>query len=94
TQWIGWDAVEKKVRSWTFYSRGGFGEAVWTRDGDTWTLKVAAQTGDGRKVSATNVVTKKDDDHLTWQMTELTVDGESRPAPEPVRMKRVTPAQP
>jgi uncharacterized protein (TIGR02246 family) len=94
TQWIGWDAVDKQVRSWSFYSRGGFGEAAWTKNGNTWTLKTTARTADGKKASATNVVTKTDDDHLTWQVTSLTVDGQSLPDPRPVKMKRVQPAQP
>lgn len=94
TQWIGWDAIEKQVRSWSFYSGGGFGEAVWTRDGDKWLLKTTARTAQGKKVSATNVLTKTDDDHVTLQMTKLTVDGNSLPDPKPVKMKRVKPVQP
>jgi uncharacterized protein (TIGR02246 family) len=94
TQWIGWDAVDKKVRSWSFYSGGGFGEAVWTKEGSKWTLKTTARTADGRNVSATNVVTKTDDDHMTWQVTKLTVDGKSVPDSKPVKMKRVKPPQP
>jgi uncharacterized protein (TIGR02246 family) len=94
TQWIGWDAIDKQVRSWSFYSRGGFGEATWTKDGDKWVLTTTARTADGKKVSATNIVTKTDDDHVTWQMTRLTVDGESLPDPKPVKMKRVKPPQP
>jgi uncharacterized protein (TIGR02246 family) len=94
TQWIGWDAVDKRIRSWSFYSRGGFGEAVWAKDGNQWTLQTTARTADGKKVSAVNVLTKADDDHLTLQMTRLTVDGESLPDLKPVKMKRVKPAQP
>jgi uncharacterized protein (TIGR02246 family) len=94
TQWIGWDPVAKRARSWSFYSGGGFGEAVWTKDGDKWVIKTTAQTRDGKKASATNIVTKTDDDHMTWQVTTLTVDGESKPEPKPVKMKRVKPAQP
>jgi uncharacterized protein (TIGR02246 family) len=94
TQWIGWDAISKKIRSWSFYSGGGFGEAVWTKDGNTWSIRTTAQTGDGKKASATNIVTKTDDDHMTWQMTRLPVDGESMPDPKPVKMKRVKPGQP
>jgi uncharacterized protein (TIGR02246 family) len=89
TQWIGWDAVEKQVRSWSFYSGGGFGEATWTKEGNTWAVKTTAKTADGKKVSATNIVTKTDDDHLTWQMTKLTVDGQVLPDPKPVKLKRV-----
>jgi uncharacterized protein (TIGR02246 family) len=94
TQWIGWDAVDKQVRSWSFYSRGGFGEATWTKEGNKWMLKTTARTGDGKKVSATNIMTKTDDDHMTWQMTRLTVEGESLPDLKPVKMKRDKPAQP
>jgi len=89
TQWIAWDAIDKQIRSWSFYSGGGFGEAVWSRDGNKWSIKTTARTADGRKVSATNVVTKTDNDHMTWQMTRLTVDGKTLPDPKPVKMKRV-----
>jgi uncharacterized protein (TIGR02246 family) len=93
TMWIGWDAVDKGVRSWSFYSRGGFAEATWTKDGDKWTIRTAARMADGKKVSTTNIVTKTDDDHMTWQMTNLTVNGESRPDSKPVKLKRVRPGQ-
>jgi uncharacterized protein (TIGR02246 family) len=84
TQWIGWDAVDKQIRSWSFYSGGGFGEGAWSKDGNKWTIKV----------TATNLVTKTDNDHLTWQVTRLTVDGETLPDLKPVKMKRVKEAQP
>lgn len=89
TQWIGWDAAEKRIRSWSFYSGGGFGEAAWTRDGNTWTIKTTARTGDGKTVAVTNVLTRVDDDHATWQATSLTVDGKPLPATPAVKLKRV-----
>ena len=89
TQWIAWDAIDKQIRSFSFYSGGGFGEAVWSKDDNKWSVKTTARTADGKKVSATNVVTKTDNDHVTWQMTKLTVDGKSLPDPKPVKMKRV-----
>jgi uncharacterized protein (TIGR02246 family) len=88
TQWIGWDAIDKQIRSWSFYSGGGFGEAVWTQSGGAWKVKTSARTSDGKKITATNVITKKDNDHLTWQMTDLVVDGKSMPDPDPVKMVR------
>jgi hypothetical protein len=94
TQWIGWDAVDKQIRSWSFYSGGGFGEGVWTKDGNKWSIKITARTAAGKKVTATNVVTKTDNDHLTWQVTKLTVDGETLPDLKPVKMKRVKQATP
>jgi uncharacterized protein (TIGR02246 family) len=94
TQWITWDAVDKKIRSYSFYSGGGVGEAVWTKNGDTWVMKVTAKTAAGKRASATNLLIKVDDDHSTWQITQLTVDGQPMPDPKPVKMKRVKPPQP
>jgi uncharacterized protein (TIGR02246 family) len=89
TQWITWDAVDKQIRSYSFYSGGGVGEAAWTHDGNTWTLKVTAKMSSGKKATATNIVTKTDNDHMTWQVTKLTVDGQTIPDPKPVKLKRV-----
>src|SRR5262249_16135115 len=36
TQRIGWDPLTKHIRSWVFDSEGGYGESVWTRNGDAW----------------------------------------------------------
>ncbi|MDB5309811.1 MAG: hypothetical protein JWO38_4013 [Gemmataceae bacterium] len=94
TQWIGWDAIDKQIKSWSFYSGGGTGQAVWKRDGDTWLLSTTARTADGRTVSGVNVLTKVGDDRATWQLTKLTVDGEAKPDPQPLKLKRVKPAQP
>src|SRR5205085_398358 len=66
TRWIGWDAVDKQVRSWSFYSGGGIGEAVWTKEGRKWVIKTTARTAAGKRVSVTNVLTRVDDDHATW----------------------------
>ena len=93
TQWIGWDAVDKQIRSWSFYSGGGAGQASWSKGSDKWMLTTTARTADGRKVSGTNVLTKVDADHATWQMTKLTVDGEVKPEPQLLKLKRVQPAK-
>jgi uncharacterized protein (TIGR02246 family) len=89
TQWIVWDAVDKQIRSWSFYSGGGFGEAVWTKEGDKWLVKTKARSAAGQKLSATNIITKVDNDHATWQITGLTVDGKKLPDPAPQKLKRV-----
>jgi len=94
TQWITWDAVDKQIKSYSFYSRGGVGEATWTKEGDSWVSKVTAKTAAGKKVSATNTLTKTDADHVTWTMSNLMVDGKELPAPPPSKMKRVKPASP
>jgi uncharacterized protein (TIGR02246 family) len=95
TQWIGWDAIDKQIRSWSFYSGGGFGEAVWAKEGDNkWVIKTTARTRDGKKVSATNVLTRVDADHATWQVAKVSVDGKPMPGTAPLKMKRVKPDRP
>ena len=39
TEVIGWDPADKRVRSWTFDSKGGFAEGVWSFKGGRWQLQ-------------------------------------------------------
>jgi uncharacterized protein (TIGR02246 family) len=89
TQWIAWDAAAKNIRSWAFDSNGGVSEATWTVDGNKYTIKSTTTTPTGKKVSATHIVTKVDNDHLTWQSVKRSVDGKEIPDTEVVKMKRV-----
>jgi hypothetical protein len=73
---------------------GGFGEATWTKEGDKWTVKTTARLANGKKASATNILIRIDNDHATWQITRLTVDGETMPDQPPVKLKRVKDDQP
>jgi uncharacterized protein (TIGR02246 family) len=89
TQWIGWDAAGKQVRSWAFDASGGFGEGLWSRDGKAWSIKSTITTRDGQKITATNIVTKVDADHFTWQSTKRAADGKPIPDTEVVKLKRL-----
>ena len=89
-QIIGWDAAAKKPRAWAFFFNGGFAESVWTPDGDNkFKIAVTGQTRDGIKATATNVLTKIDDDHFSFQFIDRTVDGKPLADDKPVKMKRV-----
>jgi uncharacterized protein (TIGR02246 family) len=89
TQWIGWDAIDKQIRSYSFYSGGGIGEATWTKSDGKWLVKTTAKTSGGKKLTAVNVVTMVDADHATWQLTQLHVDGTPLPDPPLIKLKRV-----
>jgi uncharacterized protein (TIGR02246 family) len=90
TQWIGWDESVKKPRSWTFVFNGGFAEGVWTRDGkDRWKVAVVGTQRDGKKVTATNVLTRVDDDHFSFHFIDRKLDGKPLPEIKEVKMKRV-----
>ncbi len=88
TQWIGWDPKEKKVRSWSFENSGGFGEGSWTNGGNKWTIKTTATLPDGKKASATNIVTRVDADTITLSSTDRTLDGKEMPDLKEIRLKR------
>jgi uncharacterized protein (TIGR02246 family) len=88
-QWIGWDASEKKMKAWSFLFNGGFAEGVWNKDGDRYKISVRATLRDGKKASATNVFTKIDPDHYSFQLVDRMVDGKPLPDDKPMRMRRV-----
>src|SRR5262249_28120810 len=89
TQWIGWDPQAKTVRSSTFQNAGGCGEATWTRDGDKWVSKATGTTPDGKKLSATNTLTRIDADTISWQSKDRTEEGKPLPEIQPIKLKRV-----
>jgi uncharacterized protein (TIGR02246 family) len=79
TQRIGWDPQAKQIRSWTFDSAGGFGEAVWTPVGDDWIVKAKGVTADGTSASATRTLTRAATDRVIWTATERIAGNESLP---------------
>ena len=90
TQRIGWDPAAKQIRSWSFEPDGGFGESVWTKDGDNkWTVKSSAVLQSGHKLTSTTTVTRVDADTITWQSTDQKVDGKAIPDTQAVTMKRM-----
>ena len=76
TQRLGWDPLTNQIHSWLFDSTGGFGEGLWTRDGDRWVIKQRIVTSDGQVGSATNIVTRIDQDRWGWESHDRMVGGE------------------
>jgi uncharacterized protein (TIGR02246 family) len=87
-QWIGWDPIAKNIRSWIFDETGGFGEGSWSRDGKGWTIKTASVLQDGKKATATYVLTPVDADTIRLRATDRTVDGNKLPDTKEVSLKR------
>jgi uncharacterized protein (TIGR02246 family) len=88
TQRIGWDAATKQIRSWVFENGGGFGEGHWTRKGNKWIVTATATLPDGKKMTATNTITRIDADTLTFESRDRTLDGKSIPDLKAITMKR------
>jgi uncharacterized protein (TIGR02246 family) len=89
TQKIAWDGAAKKIRSWSFDADGGFGEGTWSKDGDKWVVKFNSVLQDGKKLTATNVVTRVDANTIIWQSKDRSLDGKALPDSEAVQLKRV-----
>jgi uncharacterized protein (TIGR02246 family) len=89
TEIIGWDPRTKQIRSWTFLSDGAFGQATWTKDGNSWTRKGSQTLSDGRVASGTQVISRVDPNTITVELIAKEIDGEPQPATDPVTVVRV-----
>jgi uncharacterized protein (TIGR02246 family) len=89
TEWIGWDPATSQIRSWSFVANGSIGENTWSTDGDQWTIKTNATLPNGKKLVATNIITRNDPDEITWQSKDRTLDGKALPDVTEIKMKRV-----
>jgi uncharacterized protein (TIGR02246 family) len=94
TQWIGYDAVDRMIRSWSFDSRGGIAEGVWSQKGKEWRVASTARLSDGKTVKGTTILTPVDGETLSWRSVNRSVDGQKMPDSEEVRLKRVKGAAP
>jgi uncharacterized protein (TIGR02246 family) len=89
TQVIGVDPASDQIRSWTFDSEGGIGEAKWSQDGERWVIESAGTLPDGAQTTAVNYLARAGADGLTWRSVERTLEGEKQPDIGLVKAKRV-----
>jgi uncharacterized protein (TIGR02246 family) len=78
-QWVGYDPRSDQIRSWVFDDQGGFGSAVWTRNGNTWTSESVGVLPDGGTGSAVSMVKYRDDKTFVWQSIRREADGQPLP---------------
>ena len=78
-QIIGWDAADKRIRSWTFDSAGGFAQGRWTKIGSQWHVHKQGVTAAGETTTAVNRLTVIDQDSFSLQSTQRTIGGELLP---------------
>jgi len=89
TEWIGWDPATSQIRSWSFVADGSIGENIWSTEGDQWIVKTNAILPNGKKLAATNIITRNGPDEITWQSKDRTLDGKALPDVAEIKMKRV-----
>jgi len=84
-QIIGWDAVEERVRSWTFDSDGGFATGIWSADEndakepESWHVRKKGHTASGHTTSAVNVLTRRGEAAFAFKSVSRTFDGQILP---------------
>ncbi|HUE13749.1 MAG TPA: SgcJ/EcaC family oxidoreductase [Planctomycetaceae bacterium] len=86
SQRIGWDPLTRQIKSWVFDSEGGYGESLWTQEGNHWRAKATGVRPDGTTSSATNILTPTGKDSYIWRSTDRIVGGEKMP---PIEVKVV-----
>lgn len=86
---IGYDVPRGEIRSWTFDSEGGFGEATWRQEGNKWLVTAKSSLPDGSESSAQHVFTVVDKDRFTVESINRMVDGEALPNTDEVEVVRV-----
>jgi uncharacterized protein (TIGR02246 family) len=93
-QRIGWDPIRKQIRSWSFASDGGHGEAYWTRDGDRTLVKFHLTTGDGVFKTGTQVIEKVNSHVVKWKIIDRTIGGRAVADSHEFTLVREPPAPP
>lgn len=88
-QWIAWDPIGKNIRSWIFDETGGFGEGAWSGNGKSWTVKTTSVLQDGKKATATHILTPVDADTISLRSSDRTVNGNKLPDTKEITIKRV-----
>lgn len=87
---VGWDPIEKRIRSWVFDSEGGFGQLFWRKgnEPDIWVKKATATSHNGEQSSALHVMKKLDDDTYTFKAVARQRDGHPLPNIDEVTVSR------
>ena len=79
TQRIGWDPLTKQIKSWVFDSEGGYGDALWARNGNQWIIKSNGVLPDGRHCHGNQSPDATGPNAARWTSTERTVGGHRVP---------------
>lgn len=88
-QEIGRDPRTGQLCSWVFSDDGGRGQARWVRDGNRWVMESAGMTPDGAPTTATNILTRVNDNEFLWQSVNRRIGEQVLPDSAPITVMRV-----
>ena len=87
-QVIGWDAKDKKIKSWLFDSDGGVVTGTWNKRDDGWSVSSVATLGGGESGSFTGILRLKGDGSFSWEKINQVLDEQLLPNIEEVVLTR------
>jgi uncharacterized protein (TIGR02246 family) len=78
-QLVGYDPLTDQIKSWTFDSRGGYGEALWQREGNSWVSQNTGVLPNGQTGTAVNVIRFVDDQTFEFKTRDREIGGQPLP---------------
>ncbi len=78
-QIIGWDPIEKQIKSWIFDSDGTVGSGRWEKRDDHWVVQVVETLQNGKKGSHTVTIRPLPNEGYGWKKTNRVADGKPLP---------------
>ncbi|MFG0264486.1 MAG: hypothetical protein ACF8AM_04950 [Rhodopirellula sp. JB055] len=87
---IGYDPKSNRVKSWTYFADGSFGNGYWAGEEDHWRMEMTQTLIDGGQATATCIVRPIDHDTMTVRIISRVVDGRPLPNGKAVTLKRQT----
>ena len=88
TQFIFYDPLFKRIRSWQYDWSGGYGESRWFNSGNDWASEGCSVQPDGSTGSARYLIKKIDDNTFSWQSTSRRLLGRQLPDTPVLTAKR------
>jgi hypothetical protein len=86
---VGFDPQTGRLRSWHFDESGGHGQSLWFRDGNRWVLVAAGVLSDGTETASVNILSRLNNDEITWRSIDRLVGGQEVPDTTPIKLTRV-----
>lgn len=90
-QRVGWDAANQQLVAWLYDSTGGYGGAVWQRDGSRWTVVNEGQYPDGKPARSVNTWKFVNNDTVQWAATDREVDDLPLPDVDATYVRKAAP---
>jgi uncharacterized protein (TIGR02246 family) len=85
---IGVDPATQRITSWHFTNDGGHAVGVWIPMDGSWAVESLGVMEDGTETSATNILSRSDDDSLVWKSVDRMVGDVLLPDMPEVTLKR------